>query len=1040
MIIIYPENNYALHISNYLNSNSIIILKEFLNFNNDYNNENFKNRFINYFNNILQGNNFSGVECIYLEKSITTIQAKDENILYNDFFNSDCSCKLELNENILYDYYLMHDDKEWYIVAISQYPIASYIDESMLDIHQDIYHINNYTIKYANYSIDKFLINRMDIIKSNGFNHFNVDDLIIATLNNNDYQFNIDLNNKWSINKIYDVNKIFEINNNSNIAIITNNNKDNLYTPGYYNIQLNYTINGIRNLFNHIIGEFKVEKTYQDIEYPIIKEIITNKKTFNIKDTISDGSILYINEQGKKKYSTDYNTYYPGYHPIGIKIVNAGYFAPDSPAIYMGLKHLSITDPDNGRQERGYAAGSFKNNYPYFGFSGIDIPSRGFDKICYFDETHTTAVTMLRPPTDDFSKIPVNSDGTPRYPTINNRAYSGPPSTRPVSSAIMSVLNDDDTLNTSLIDETCALSDWDGHAACQEIIDNFYDDNGEMICPEYADWKTAEIMYNPIDEHFSPAIACAWRYHTIGTNQGDWYVPSYACVFFMIYNFKRYSEIFYRLNELYPDDCKSDLLEIGGSAFFTSTLSKKQIPSGLDMWDIHVCTQYCHIYAKSAAWYTIPFINIYDNGYSDQDNVINTYTLEDIKNNESEFKNCIFKYEDSLNLILNDFLSITYDELLAFNEFNIAPSNADHFGIYKKTRKIGILNLWDSLNSSDNNYNYKVGIISDVHYNDTDIDEDPDTYYDDSSEYSEDLKNAFSFFNDNDIDFITCAGDITTDNIEHLNNFRRCFNKYMNNSSFYTCVGNHDTILKANYKDIWMNNDNINDKYNINRFNDEDGTSFWFNKDNDIYIFLNLEYGWNNDNYNIHNCISLTTDDLLTKDTIDENDIHLYNKDTLQAFESLLEQYSNNRCFIFTHIMFRDKAGTYHGEENYYKYWETHADVMKGDQGDFCHNLLNRYSNNYWFCGHSHYKWNWQKVDQNINITRSNNSYNVHIPSLARPLNISSGYDVAYLDSEGAIMYVYNNYVDIYGIVFKENSNEYINKYHPLALYRIYKN
>ena len=162
----------------------------------------------------------------------------------------------------------------WYIVAISQYPIASYIDSSMLDIHTDIYNIGNYTIKYANYSVDKFLINRMDIVNSNGFNHFNVDDLIIAYVDNNDYQFNIDLTNKWSIYKIYDINKIFEINSNSNIVTITNNNKDNLYTPGYYNIQLNYTINGLNNITNNIIGEFKVENNYQEIEYPIIKETI----------------------------------------------------------------------------------------------------------------------------------------------------------------------------------------------------------------------------------------------------------------------------------------------------------------------------------------------------------------------------------------------------------------------------------------------------------------------------------------------------------------------------------------------------------------------------------------------------------------------------------------------------------------------------------------------------------------------------------------------------------------------------------------------
>ena len=126
--------------------------------------------------------------------------------------------------------------------------------------------------------------------------------------------------------------------------------------------------------------------------------------------------------------------------------------------------------------------------------------------------------------------------------------------------------------------------------------------------------------------------------------------------------------------------------------------------------------------------------------------------------------------------------------------------------------------------------------------------------------------------------------------------------------------------------------------------------------------------------------------------------------------------------------------------------------------------LNNEYKNTIWFGGHSHSKWNWQTVDPHININDneyniyrpddndfiedmvylrksnepiSKSGFNVHIPSTCRPLRINQWYDVAGQDSEGAILDIYEDYVDVRGIVFKEESDTYINKYYPLAQYRI---
>ena len=39
-------------------------------------------------------------------------------------------------------------------------------------------------------------------------------------------------------------------------------------------------------------------------------------------------------------------------------------------------------------------------------------------------------------------------------------------------------------------------------------------------------WNTDDVINNSYDGYYAPAACCCWRYHTIGTQQGDWYVPA----------------------------------------------------------------------------------------------------------------------------------------------------------------------------------------------------------------------------------------------------------------------------------------------------------------------------------------------------------------------------------------------------------------------------------------------------------------------------------------------------------------------------------
>jgi predicted phosphodiesterase len=413
-----------------------------------------------------------------------------------------------------------------------------------------------------------------------------------------------------------------------------------------------------------------------------------------------------------------------------------------------------------------------------------------------------------------------------------------------------------------------------------------------------------------------------------------------------------------------------------------------------------------------------------------------------------------------------------YDNL--FNEHNIAPYKAYKIGVYdtSTSKKVGTIELNKDFKPSFDERLYRVGLVSDTHYNDSDdSDTNPDTYSDDGSQYAEDFINALTFYNEKeDVEFICSSGDITTDNMNHVRNFNLMRNKYAPLTPVYSCKGNHDhfatynsnaSIRKAN-NDEWKEYvSGYNDGKEKVYCEDGDGTSFYFIKESDgglkdVYIFLNIEY--------IGARTSAATD--ASSNYIEDKNItyQYYDPKVLNWFARILNAYRQYRCFVFLHLFFRQKAGDNAGK--YFHYYDKYKDKsynLRGKQFLFLNKLNNVYKNSIWFTGHSHFPWYYQQFDKKINICNYDSTftegvsgnalnsivlgqikeysgYNIHLPSLARPLALTerNSYGVDKKRSEGAIMDIYKNYVDIRGIVFKDaDSNEYKNKYCPVSTYRI---
>lgn len=329
-----------------------------------------------------------------------------------------------------------------------------------------------------------------------------------------------------------------------------------------------------------------------------------------------------------------------------------------------------------------------------------------------------------------------------------------------------------------------------------------------------------------------------------------------------------------------------------------------------------------------------------------------------------------------------------------FIKFNKAPNNANHIGVYNKNgTKIINVNLGD-FKAKLGKKLYSFGLLSDIHNAKASIIND-----------DQDFQNALNFFNETeDVNFICICGDITENgSTTQLTNYKTNIDTYSANTPVYTCTGNHDC---NNYSDtVWKQYTGC-----------ERCFSFIYN--NDVFVFLSMRY-WS---------LGSTGTPYLNMD--------------IDWLENILKENENKRVFIFTHLFFPDKAG------NFNKLYPS-TNWLGGKQLERLNRLNELYLNAIWFSGHSHWMWYLQHLNDKANIYRSFNDNNIptcgwtiHVPSCAKPID-SDGTtrdngDESDACSEGAIVDVYDNYIILKGISFKDKSDtNYNTKYIPLAYYKI---
>lgn len=299
---------------------------------------------------------------------------------------------------------------------------------------------------------------------------------------------------------------------------------------------------------------------------------------------------------------------------------------------------------------------------------------------------------------------------------------------------------------------------------------------------------------------------------------------------------------------------------------------------------------------------------------------------------------------------------MAYTELIPEN---IAPLGARRIGIYDSNgNRVGFVPLGKLTPPNPAQKLYSFGAIADVHI-----------VYDTAQV---DFQRALTYLNNTeDVAFTCICGDLTANgSAEQLATYKSYVDTYSPNTPVYAISGNHECT---------------NEPTTTAKIQPYTGQPLYysFNHGNDVFIMLG-EYRWSND--------------------------HLFEDGELQWLYETLEANRNKRCFVFFHVFPWGDCGNANGLYT--------NNLFSGTPGSVFISLLKHYKNTTLFHGHSHLKYDLQRVDSKANYSNALGFRSVHISSLAVPRGDTNGdgvYDNIYAESEGYVVDVYPNGIHLRG-------------------------
>lgn len=244
---------------------------------------------------------------------------------------------------------------------------------------------------------------------------------------------------------------------------------------------------------------------------------------------ISEGKLIIVNDWDASKYPID------KYPPVGVVVVPGSHNVyGDGSCGVMSLKEMYYKTPDDGTT-------SYKSMY-WGGFK-IDIDTlTNYNRKCYVGSNGNVGESVIGTigygylPSDKFNTVANPYDTETSYYYNNSNVYTPSPYKNDGS------FNTEYSRTSSPSNTSNAMSDFDGVGNTQILTD---------LATSQSDWKTAISITNSSSTGYYPAACCCWRYHTEGTNQGDWYLPACGELGYIMPRFNKINEAIQKMIDAY---------------------------------------------------------------------------------------------------------------------------------------------------------------------------------------------------------------------------------------------------------------------------------------------------------------------------------------------------------------------------------------------------------------------------------------------------------------------------------------------------------